>query len=942
MLRKGPTGGSSTTTTSGSGTGLSSSSSQNTRDLYHHSSSPTRHNTNTNNTSSTNHHGQYLRGSRGESVAQQHLRGTPPSSSSCTLEARSNNGTPKRGGNITNNQSHLSRTSSTSDISGGVGLGGNNSSSIPSSSGVILRSPSHHHHRQLQQQQQQHCCGCACGNSSSPSSSNKGSRDNLLRNVVTRNNSPTRAHSPIHHHQQQVHSCCCANQHHQQQAQHHQHNLNHSTLVHRIRDCPPDSHPRLLTTTTNVNPNNQQLWLFGKDEGVEDEEDPNDSVGVGDERLVRRRDVVSAGVGLGGPSHGCHHLPSPLIVQSGASAQYNAGGSGAIGTPTNTNAGGFGFFKFHNPSSSVASPHPELLLPMDFIQVLIHQHAKTIVALQDLQREVSTLKDFRTSLLHSLPATAAPTAPSGLSDAVWTTGSAIGGVGVSSTTTAAIATAPSSSTGGGGVGPPGPVGSSSSATPKIPHPDSGFSTETKSTNQKSDAESDDELYSLLSLIQCKVQESIIRNDYLLTSHQNRTATSSHRSSSNHRRQGDKPKERLGKLDKVLGNCDKVEFRKDFISRDVIRGVLGAEKTELQRQLFFALVKIENLKSVTKEQKTIDSRVHALSQENEQLRYKLKEMEIELEGTKATLRILQKNSYSPASPATTAALVVSASKLSSSISSPSSTVLPEAPCHTSTPSHHHQQHHHPSSSSSRLVVPAIPIMWESDSLDNTDPASYAIPGATAVATIASSSSANSTRQRLIQKLSDIESISTSSSSTHQHHHHHSSSPANNNSSNNSRLSNNYSSSNNISPLTTSSKKSPAPKPPVIIEHSIMNTTSSTSPSPSSNPNSATNTSKQQKSASPVGNKSMSSIKSNNSSIPIAVSRLKGKGGPGSHGSGANNTIAGGPASNNNNNNNNVVGKSTPVGKLKPGTGPPGSAPATTGNGGIGTIWANWFS
>ncbi|ODN03982.1 hypothetical protein Ocin01_02706 [Orchesella cincta] len=899
MLRKSTPGGSSTTTTTTSGTGLlsSSPSTASSRDLYHHS--PNRH-----------HHAQYIRSSRGESVAQQHQRATPPTSSSCTLEARSSNSTPKRGANSSannTNQSHLSRTSSGSDISGGVG--GN---SIPSGGGggggVILRSPSHHH-RQQQHQQQQHCCGCACS-SSSPSSSNKGSRDNLLRNVVTRNNSPTRAHSPIHHHQvQHSHSCCCANQH-QQQNQHL--NLNHSTLVHRIRDCPVDSHPRLLTTTTssNVNPNNQQLWLFGKDEGLDDEEDPNDSVGVGDERVVRRQDVVSAG-----PSHGCHH-PSPLIVQSGASAQYNAGGGGgAIGTPTNTNAGGFGFFKFQNPSSSVASPHPELLLPMDFIQVLIHQHAKTIVALQDLQREVSTLKDFRTSLLHSLPATAAPTAPSGLSDAVWTTGSAIG-VGVSSATTAAIATAPSSTTGAVvGVVPNG----SSSSAPKIPHPDSGFSTETKSTNQKSDAESDDELYSLLSLIQCKVQESIIRNDYLLTSHQNRTATSSHRSSSNHRRQGEKPKERLGKLDKVLGNCDKVEFRKDFISRDVIRGVLGAEKTELQRQLFFALVKIENLKSVTKEQKTVDSRVYALSQENEQLRYKLKEMEIELEGTKATLRILQKNSYSPASPSAAAALVVSAAKLSTPIS-PSSTVLPEAPCHTSTPHHLHP--------SSRLVVPTT--TWESDSLDNTDPADYAIPGATAVATIASSS-ANSTRQRLIQKLSDIESISTNNSSST--HHHHSSSPT----TNISRLSNNYctnssssnSSNNSSGGNSTSSKKSPAPKPPVIIEHSIMNTTSSTSPSPSSNPNSAT--SKQQKSASPVGNKSMSSIKSNNSSIPIAVSRLKAKGGPGSTG----------PASNNNNNNNNVAGtgKTTPVGKLKPGSGLP---PATTGNGGIGTIWANWFS
>lgn len=200
-----------------------------------------------------------------------------------------------------------------------------------------------------------------------------------------------------------------------------------------------------------------------------------------------------------------------------------------------------------------------------------------------------TFKDFRTSLLHSLPATGAPTAPgsNGLSEAVWTTGgaSAIGGSSPAPTAVAIPASSSSSGAGGGAT------------APKIPHPDSGFSTETKSTNQKSDAESDDELYSLLSLIQCKVQESIIRNDYLLSSHQRSAVPgSSSVGGGRSRRRSDtstsKPKERLGKLDKVLGNCDKVEFKKDFISRDVIRGVLGAEKTELQRQLFFALVKIE--------------------------------------------------------------------------------------------------------------------------------------------------------------------------------------------------------------------------------------------------------------------------------------------------------------------------------------------------------------
>ncbi len=205
---------------------------------------------------------------------------------------------------------------------------------------------------------------------------------------------------------------------------------------------------------------------------------------------------------------------------------------------------------------------------------------------QDLQREVSTLKDFRTSLLHSLPATGAPPpvpSSNGLSEAVWTTGGGGGTVGGASAPAVTASSSASSS------------GAGATTAPKIPHPDSGFSTETKSTNQKSDAESDDELYSLLSLIQCKVQESIIRNDYLLSSHhQSKTTATDSSTTGRSGRKSDtsKPKERLGKLDKVLGNCDKVEFRKDFISRDVIRGVLSAEKTELQRQLFFALVKIE--------------------------------------------------------------------------------------------------------------------------------------------------------------------------------------------------------------------------------------------------------------------------------------------------------------------------------------------------------------
>lgn len=169
---------------------------------------------------------------------------------------------------------------------------------------------------------------------------------------------------------------------------------------------------------------------------------------------------------------------------------------------------------------------------------------------------------------------------------MWTTG---GGGAVGGTPVPAVTTSSSSSNG-------------ATTTPKIPHPDSGFSTETKSTNQKSDAESDDELYSLLSLIQCKVQESIIRNDYFSHQQQRSTVpTTAGFSTGRSRRKSDnsKAKERLGKLDKVLGNCDTVEFRKDFISRDVIRGVLSAEKTELQRQLFFALVKIEVITALYK-------------------------------------------------------------------------------------------------------------------------------------------------------------------------------------------------------------------------------------------------------------------------------------------------------------------------------------------------------
>jgi len=97
------------------------------------------------------------------------------------------------------------------------------------------------------------------------------------------------------------------------------------------------------------------------------------------------------------------------------------------------------------------------LLHMDFLQVLIHQHAKTIVALQDLKTEVKTLNTFRQNILTSLP----------------------------ELTTSELKTNPWKTT------------------------DSGFSTsKSKSTSSASsaiDSSEEDPLYSLLDIIQTKVK-----------------------------------------------------------------------------------------------------------------------------------------------------------------------------------------------------------------------------------------------------------------------------------------------------------------------------------------------------------------------------------------------------------------------------------------------------
>jgi len=241
---------------------------------------------------------------------------------------------------------------------------------------------------------------------------------------------------------------------------------------------------------------------------------------------------------------------------------------------------------------------------MDFLQILVHQHAKTIVTLQDLTVEVEKLKDFRSSFINSITADLSkPAGPShlhhhNLKQDVWTSS---------------------------------------------PHKliDSGFSTETKESNNQK--EEDDPLYSLLDLIQTKVSNS----------------TCSCKSVNNGTRAS---ASKLGKLDETLG------FKKGLenvvLDRNVIRAILREVDTvELQRQVLFALAKVKTLEahlnSLSLEENSssrLASQYLALSQENEQLRFKLKEQEIQLEGTKAKLRILEKNNIVKKFEATTPQLL----------------------------------------------------------------------------------------------------------------------------------------------------------------------------------------------------------------------------------------------------------------------------------------------
>jgi hypothetical protein len=191
--------------------------------------------------------------------------------------------------------------------------------------------------------------------------------------------------------------------------------------------------------------------------------------------------------------------------------------------------------------------------------------------------------------------------------------------------------------------------------------DSGFSTETKeSNNQKED---DDPLYSLLDLIQTKVSNSTCT----CKSVNNGTRASA---------------SKLGKLDETLGFKQGLE--NVVLDRNVIRAILREVDTvELQRQVLFALAKVKTLEarlnSLSLEENSssrLASQYLALSQENEQLRFKLKEQEIQLEGTKAKLRILEKNNIVKKFEATTPQLLLH------SICSPPGGVISPSPTNNS--------------------------------------------------------------------------------------------------------------------------------------------------------------------------------------------------------------------------------------------------------------------
>ena len=112
--------------------------------------------------------------------------------------------------------------------------------------------------------------------------------------------------------------------------------------------------------------------------------------------------------------------------------------------------------------------------------------------------------------------------------------------------------------------------------------DSGFSTETKeSNNQKS--EDDDPLYSLLDLIQTKVSNSTTNStNPALTSCTCKPVSNGTNTSANS----------LGKLDSILGFKNGIE-ENIHLGKPLIRAILReVDSVELQRQVLFAAAKIK--------------------------------------------------------------------------------------------------------------------------------------------------------------------------------------------------------------------------------------------------------------------------------------------------------------------------------------------------------------
>ncbi|CAG7822266.1 unnamed protein product [Allacma fusca] len=293
-------------------------------------------------------------------------------------------------------------------------------------------------------------------------------------------------------------------------------------------------------------------------------------------------------------------------------------------------------------------------MSMDFLQVLIHQHAKTIVALQELQSEVTTLKDFRNSVLSSLPELK-QNIPPGPNSALVNTSK--GGTSVASTTGTTGSAVASTVVGGSTTTSTGTcltVGVGDVWTsPKLI--DSGFSTETNKSSPTNKSDDEDPLYSLLDLIQLKVSSTSNQQ-----AHHHCCSTCSNCCDNGQgskyvpngkRLSSEQSPQQLGRLDHLLQfrpsdemeDCSQVT-----ISRNIIGAVLReVDVVELQRQVLFGIARVKsleaklvNLQSTTSESR-LASKYLALSQENEQLRFKLKEQEIQLEGTKARLRILER-------------------------------------------------------------------------------------------------------------------------------------------------------------------------------------------------------------------------------------------------------------------------------------------------------------